>query len=208
MVFKFLKRLTFTFISNFLFQSTKLSRCSGSFTTNSPVKSRFKTKKGKKVGLETASIPAILSAYTAYLVQFLVGTIREALYGTGPLTSRQEEFGEKGREGYPPLFSAFENFYIRNVFQRAKDIFFRPITSVPGAKVKVIPHKSDDFNWTCTMDLENEQEHINLASYNYLGFAENSGDVSESVIETTSISGLTPCSTRQELGTNTEHASR
>ena len=70
----------------------------------------------KKAGLETASIPATLSAYTAYLVQFLVGTIREALYGTGPLTSRQEEFREKDREGYPPLFSAFENFYIRDGF--------------------------------------------------------------------------------------------
>ena len=81
----------------------------------------------------------------------------------------------------------------------------RPITSVPGAKVRVIPLKSDDFNWTCSMDPENEQECINLASYNYLGFAENSGIATESVIETTAANGLTPCSPRQELGTNEIH---
>ena len=75
----------------------------------------------------------------------------------------------------------------------------RPITSVPGAKVRVIPLKSDDFNWTCSMDPQNEQECINLASYNYLGFAENSGIATESVIKTTSRNGLTPCSPRQGM---------
>jgi len=42
---------------------------------------------------------------------------------------------------------------------------------------------------------------INLGSYNYLGFAENSGPCSEQAIKSIKEYGVTTCSTRHELGT-------
>jgi len=42
---------------------------------------------------------------------------------------------------------------------------------------------------------------INLGSYNYLGFAENSGPCSEQAIKSIKEYGVSTCSTRHELGT-------
>jgi serine palmitoyltransferase len=41
---------------------------------------------------------------------------------------------------------------------------------------------------------------INLGSYNYLGFAQNSGPCSEQAIKSIEKYGVTTCSTRHELG--------
>lgn len=47
------------------------------------------------------------------------------------------------------------------------------------------------------------QDVINLGSYNYLGFAENTGPCADSVAEVTLKCGVGVASTRQEIGTNT-----
>lgn len=47
---------------------------------------------------------------------------------------------------------------------------------------------------------------INLGSYNYLGFAENTGPCADSAAEITMKYGVGVASTRQEIGTKTRHA--
>ena len=49
------------------------------------------------------------------------------------------------------------------------------IASVPGAKTSIVYPISDDEYWTTKLPNEDVAPHecINLASYNYLGFAEN-----------------------------------
>lgn len=47
------------------------------------------------------------------------------------------------------------------------------------------------------------QDVINLGSYNYLGFAENTGPCADSAAEVTMKYGVGVASTRQEIGTNT-----
>lgn len=47
------------------------------------------------------------------------------------------------------------------------------------------------------------QNVINLGSYNYLGFAENTGPCADSVAEVTVKYGVGVASTRQETGTST-----
>lgn len=47
------------------------------------------------------------------------------------------------------------------------------------------------------------QDVINLGSYNYLGFAENTGPCADSAAEITAKYGVGVASTRQETGTNT-----
>ena len=90
---------------------------------------------------------------------------------------------------------------------RLKDVFNRPIASVPGAKVTLVNRTSEDHFWTWTMDRNpaNNVECINLASYNYLGFAEKSGPCTDSAIESVKISGIGNGSSRAELGTADLH---
>ena len=79
-------------------------------------------------------------------------------------------------------------------------MFNRPIASVPGAKVSLVNRHSDDHFWTWKLDDSIQKDCINLASYNYLGFAENSGPCTEAAIDKTQDRGLSPGSSRHELG--------
>ena len=69
---------------------------------------------------------------------------------------------ERDREGYAPLFSKFENFYVRNVFRRLRRMFFRPIVSVPGARVDIMEIKSEDHNWSFTLQKNQGSNSIHL----------------------------------------------
>ena len=83
---------------------------------------------------------------------------------------------------------------------RVRDVFQRPICSVPGAKIEILERKSDDFNWTYRFTGK-KLEAINMGSYNYLGFAENNGASSAASAESIKEYGVATCSSRQELGT-------
>ena len=48
-------------------------------------------------------------------------------------------------------------------------------------------------------------ETINLGSYNYLGFANNSGPIADNVIKSIQINGLATASTPQEYGSLAQH---
>lgn len=112
--------------------------------------------------------------YLAYIFLIVVGYVREFIWGLGPLGT-DKPIVESNREGYAPLYSSFESFYIRNVYRRLKNVFNRPIASVPGATVDLVNRHSDDHFWTWTLEDTLQENMTNLASYNYLGFAENSG---------------------------------
>ncbi len=83
---------------------------------------------------------------------------------------------------------------------RIRDVFNRPICSVPGAYVSVMERVSDDFNWTMRRSGK-ILESLNMGSYNYLGFAENSGKCANDSIQTVKEYGVATCSPRQEFGT-------
>ena len=51
-------------------------------------------------------------------------------------------------KGFVPLYQSYESFYTRNMYTRVRDIFNRPIASVPGAKFELTERVSDDYNWT------------------------------------------------------------
>ncbi len=68
--------------------------------------------------LERAPLLTALGGHLSYVFLFLVGFVRELLWGTGPLGKGVRRIGEKHREGYAPLYAGFESFYIRNVYRR------------------------------------------------------------------------------------------
>ncbi|XP_035242106.1 serine palmitoyltransferase 2-like [Anguilla anguilla] len=104
------------------------------------------------------------------------------------------------QKDFVPLYQDFENFYNRNVYLRIRDSFNRPVCSVPGAKMDLVERVSNDYNWTFEYTGKVLKDIINLGSYNYLGFAENTGRCSEAAAEVTKKYGVGVSSTRQEMG--------
>lgn len=110
----------------------------------------------------------------------------------------------KNRKGYAPLYNKFDLFYSQYVYRRVKDCWNRPICSVPGVEVELKDRVSHDSNWTFQFS-GTTSKCINLGSYNYLGFAENSGPSIEAVKETIKTYGVSLCSSPSEYGLSPLH---
>jgi len=76
---------------------------------------------------------------------------------------------------------------------------------VPGAEIELLERKSDDYNWTYQMT-GRRIKALNLGSYNYLGFAENSGDSSHAAIQAVRDCGVSSSTPSAELGTLKAHS--
>ncbi|RVE42667.1 hypothetical protein evm_012682 [Chilo suppressalis] len=88
----------------------------------------------------------------------------------------------KSKNDIPPIFSMFESFYSRWIYRRIADNLAHPVTGVPGKMITIIERKSKGHNRKLIMT-ENKYQLLNFGSYNYLGFAANSGRVARSVIK-------------------------
>ena len=98
-----------------------------------------------------------------------------------------------------PLFSSFEAIYARNCYIRVRDVFERPIGSVPGATVKLVDRVTNDYCWTFQFT-GTQTEVINVGSYNYLGFAEANGPCADQSATAIEESGLSVCGNVHETG--------
>ena len=128
------------------------------------------------------------------------------------------------------LNQQFERFYTRHAYTPIRDCWERPICSLPGARIDVMDRFSNDGNWTYMLVPQHthgcsgvvlvcdtssllpsppsllpsmpgtKRNCLNLGSYNYLGFAENSGPCTEAVKETLHHSGVACCSARGDYG--------
>nr|XP_027200972.1 serine palmitoyltransferase 2-like [Dermatophagoides pteronyssinus] len=82
---------------------------------------------------------------------------------------------EHNRKDYRPLYNSWQAFFTRYIYRRVADIFSIPITGNPGGIVTVLERKSNDRNFT--FKLTGKQNNcINLASYDYLGFSRQSSN--------------------------------
>ncbi|KAM6462122.1 serine palmitoyltransferase 2 isoform 1-T1 [Liasis olivaceus] len=152
---------------------------------------------------ETPMLVAVLT-YVGYGVLTLFGYLRDFLRQwkiekCHNATERDEQ------KDFVPLYQDFENFYTRNLYMRIRDSWNRPICSVPGAKVDMLERVSHDYNWTFKYTGNIIKDVINMGSYNYLGFAENTDACKKAVAEVLSQYGCGVCSTRQEMGNLDKH---
>ena len=148
----------------------------------------------------------VICAYIPYIFTFVVSWTRELIYGVGPLRGRsRRQFIETSRHGYVPLFTTFENFYVRNMYRRISNAFGNVLSSGPGATINVIERISEDDNWTFQLKKTSEIKCINLASNNYLGFAEREGHCIEQAISALTSHNMSFCSSYQELGRSQLH---
>jgi len=131
------------------------------------------------IHVEHLSYFAVSFVYCAYTLLLLFGYFREFLEKIQILLGlKQSPFAAP--KGYAPLFKELEYFWLRRFYQRIRDLFERPIASVAGRKIKIMERVSDDEN-TSYRFTGTTTECLNLGSYNYLGFAENSGPIIDSV---------------------------
>ncbi|ETN69145.1 aminotransferase, class I/II [Necator americanus] len=144
-----------------------------------------------------------LSVYFSWIVLLVFAYIRETMRKWGLENDKAHKELPKQFD-FVPLFSDFESVYSRNCYVRVRDVFERPIGSVPGATVNLIDRTSDDCNWTYKYP-GTQTEVINVASYNYLGFAQASGPCADASIARIDKEGLATCTTVHERGRSISH---
>ncbi|KAK6024748.1 aminotransferase, class I/II [Ostertagia ostertagi] len=139
-----------------------------------------------------------LSVYFSWIVLLVFAYIREALRKWGLENDKASKELDKQKD-FAPLFADFESVYSRNCYVRVRDVFERPIGSVPGATVNLIDRTSDDCNWTYKYP-GTKTNVINVSSYNYLGFAQASGPCADAAVAQIDKEGLATCTTVHERG--------
>ncbi|XP_028395869.1 LOW QUALITY PROTEIN: serine palmitoyltransferase 2-like [Dendronephthya gigantea] len=151
---------------------------------------------------EQTPIWIAVMTYIAYAILILFGYLRDFMRYYGLEKSRA--FKEIGNKGFVPLYASFESFYTRNLYRRIRDCWNRPICSSPGAEIDIMERSSTDNNWSFRHTGKTIKA-LNLGSYNYLGFAENSGPCTDDSEQAIRDYGLAACSTRHEYGTLSIH---
>jgi len=135
--------------------------------------------------------------FLSVFLALVFGWLRDTLRYIG--IEKKQSAKDPNPKDFPPLYSEYESFYMRNLYIRLSDCFNRPVCSVPGPIISILERISDDYNWTFRQT-GRKIEALNLGSYNYLGFAENSGKCPEESMESIRLNSVATCSPRQELG--------
>jgi serine palmitoyltransferase len=133
-----------------------------------------------------------IATYLSYSLVMLFGYIREYF---------RQVFPKKGTvsDGYAPIVRDYDDFYQRRLYRRIRDCWNRPIDSRPSRIIGVMERVSTDFNLTFQFT-GRTVPCINLGSYNYLGFAEDTPSVTENVLRSIETIGVASCSAALEGG--------
>ncbi|KAL8749842.1 MAG: hypothetical protein Q9199_007444 [Rusavskia elegans] len=143
----------------------------------------------------------LITTYISYLILIIFGHVRD-FFGK---RFRQHEYSHlQERNGFAPLNSDFDNFYVRRLQLRINDCFARPTTGVPGRFITLCDRVSHDGNQTFK-PTGTTTETLNMSSYNYLGFAQSEGPCADAVEETVKRCGLSMASPRGDAGTSELH---
>lgn len=153
---------------------------------------------------EQAPMHVAVLTYIGFGIVTLFGYFRDFLRAVGLEQCHVAQERDKQKD-FVPLYQDFENFYTRNLYMRVRDNWNRPICSVPGPVFDLMERVSDDYNWTFRLTGRTIKNVINMGSYNYLGFAENTADFLHTVEDKIHEYGVGVCSTRQELGNLSIH---
>ncbi|KAL2081805.1 hypothetical protein ACEWY4_021623 [Coilia grayii] len=152
---------------------------------------------------ETPLLVAVLT-YMGYGILTIFGYLRDFLRDWKIEKCHVARERDEQKD-FVPLYQDFENFYTRNLYMRIRDNWNRPICSVPGARMDLVERVTPDYNWTFEHTGRVMEDVINMGSYNYLGFAENTGTCAEESAEATLKYGAGVNSTRHEMGNLDKH---
>ena len=147
---------------------------------------------------ERHDVPLFLQVTTilSYACIMVFGYIRELFRKFFP------KKGLKMKPGYAPLVKDYDDFFQRRMYLRVRDCWNRPIDSRPSRVIGVMERETKDFNQTFSFT-GRILPCINLGSYNYLGFAEDTPNVTNNVLESIERFGIAACSPALEAGQST-----
>ena len=132
-----------------------------------------------------------LTAFISYATLALVGYAREAYRYFVPAAGRVTP------EGYSPVVRDFDDFFTRRMYNRVRDCWDRPVGSRAGRTIAVLERKSVDRHRTFQLTGK-KIPCINVASYNYLGFAEDLPQVTEANLDALEKMGVGACNSSME----------
>jgi len=145
----------------------------------------------------------IIITYICYGILFCLAYLREMVWKFGnSLLGKSDTFTTP--KGYAPIMKDFDYFWSRRLYGQIRDCYDRPISSMPGPKIDVLDRVSYDNNATYHYSGK-KIPCLNLGSYNYLGFSENSGPCTDHVIETIRKYGPSTTSSTNDYGTTKLH---
>lgn len=143
----------------------------------------------------------LITTYISYLILIIFGHVRD-FFGKRFKPDHYKQLRE--HDGYAPLNSDFDNFYIRRLQLRINDCFRRPVTGVPGRFITLLDRTSDDHNLSFKLTGTTTQT-LNMSSYNYLGFAQSEGECADEAERVLKKYGISYCSPRGDVGTSDLH---
>lgn len=143
----------------------------------------------------------VLTTLVSYLILIVFGHVRD-FFGKRFRAHKYRHL--TAIDGYAPLNSDFDNFYVRRLKMRINDCFSRPTTGVPGRFITLLDRESDDHNLSFKFT-GTTTETLNMSSYNYLGFAQSEGPCADAVEAAVKKYGISMLSTRSDVGTSDLH---
>ncbi|GIY24602.1 serine palmitoyltransferase 2 [Caerostris extrusa] len=164
---------------------------------NHEIKREIKRIREVNEEFEETPLIIVLTVYFCYAVLTIFGKIRDYVRKLG--FGKSCEVKEENRDGYVKLYGSFESFYTRNIYKRIVQGWNMFVCGVPAVVFKLKIQISPEFHQNARFGTEKNIEAINLGSYNYLGFAETSGQCTDSVEEAILNYGTGIGSTRHEL---------
>lgn len=111
----------------------------------------------------------IVATYFSYFMLIVLGHVRDFFGRLLFPASYKHMFPENGR---PALFSTSGSFYTRRLYGRIQECWGRPTTGTPGRLINVMIRESHTGSCDAPRLITGEiRKCLNLASYNYLGYA-------------------------------------
>ncbi|KAJ2744084.1 serine palmitoyltransferase component [Coemansia sp. BCRC 34301] len=152
----------------------------------------------KKTPSELEAVPSLIlvTTYLSFLMLIIFAHLRDFF---GKLFYPDSYVQLRVQNGLAPMVSDFESLWTRRLYGRIRDCFNRPITGVAGGHVTLLERVSRDFNASFEFT-GSVRSVLNLASYNYLGFAQSEGPCADKVEAAVRAHGLVAGSTRAEAG--------
>eukprot|EP01095_Lingulamoeba_sp_RSL-Kostka_P002282 TRINITY_DN1312_c5_g1_i1.p1 TRINITY_DN1312_c5_g1~~TRINITY_DN1312_c5_g1_i1.p1 ORF type:complete len:492 (+),score=163.73 TRINITY_DN1312_c5_g1_i1:48-1523(+) len=142
----------------------------------------------------TTYLPYLTLLAFSYVQQFLVDFVEEIMY----------LLKKKKRPDVAPLIKKKSAFYDKWLYARVRDLFNRPINSLPAGRIDVLEREGNPL--LGKLRYNNKTTNcLNLSSYNYLGFADNANSCAIEVQDTIKTYGLGASCSRIEAGTTKLH---
>lgn len=147
--------------------------------------------------LEQVPLKTMTTVYLSYLFAIILGNLKD-LYD---YLFCRKSFLFKKINGFNPIISRIESFFIRRCYTEISDVFNRPITKFPSKYIEVLERKFHNKSEIDKLEGRNILL-MNFGSYNYLGYASKDAVVNEPVRESLKVLPFSLAGTQTDLGTH------